>query len=148
MAKKDRLSAIIDLIGRFEIDTQEELTDKLNGEGFDVSQATVSRDINELNLIKTEGITKKTKYAKPVIFTTEIPENIKNMIKQMLVSVDFSNNLVVVKTRSGMANAMAAAIDGMHFKHVLGTLAGDDTLLIIVKNANDAVIVVKAIKNL
>lgn len=148
MEKNARQNAIIKLIENNEIDTQDQLTELLNREGFNVSQATVSRDIKKLDLIKVDGIGKKFKYAKPIVYVTEIPDGLKNMIKHMLVSVESANNLVVVKTHSGTANAMAAAIDGMHFKNVLGTIAGDDTILVIVKSSSDAAAVVNAVKKI
>lgn len=147
MTKKQRLSLILNLIDEFEISTQEELTEKLNQNGANVSQATVSRDINELALLKTEGTRKKIKYAKPVTAFKDIPQNFIDLIKQVTVSFTSANNLVVLKTLSGNANSVAMIIDKLHLPEIIGTIAGDDTLLIITKNNSDAERVVKSIKS-
>ena len=147
MKKKDRLAAIISLIEKYEISTQEELTDKLNGLGFNVSQATVSRDIEELDLIKTEGNVKKSVYRQAKINDSTIPQNIKDLFKQITVSIVSANNLIVVKTLNGNGGSAGMAVDRMHIPQILGTIAGDDTLLIVAKNNADAEIVVKILRS-
>ncbi len=148
MTKNDRHSKICELIKEFEISTQEELTFKLNELGCDVSQATVSRDIKDLGLIKAQGVSKKIKYVKYDIKNQQMSDKIINLFKQIMLSVDFANNLIVIKTLSGNGGSAGMAIDQMHFPEVLGTVAGDDTLLIITKTNSDAETIVKTLRNL
>ncbi len=148
MSKKERLNKIVEIINDFEIDTQEELTAKLNEYGFNVSQATVSRDINELDLTKGAGREKKFKYVKSNIYNVNIPKKIIDLYKHVTVSISFANNLIVIKTLSGNAGSAGMAIDEMHFPQVLGTIAGDDVLLIIAKSNSDAEIIVKTLRKL
>ena len=147
MSKKERLLAINNLINEFEIDTQEELTEKLNSLGFNVSQATVSRDINELNLIKVEGVNKKFKY-KAVDDNLNLSKKIVDLFKQITLSIACANNLIVIKTLAGNASSAGMAFDEMQFPQVLGTVAGDDTLLVIAKTNSDAEIIMKKLRML
>ncbi len=147
MTKKERLQIILNIIKEYEVATQEELTEILNKKGLDVSQATISRDIKELNLIKAEGKTIKSKYVK--IDTVEsISPKIIELFKHVTVSIVSVNNLIVIKTLSGNAGTAGMAIDGMHFPQVVGSIAGDDTLLVITKNEADAQIIVKSLRML
>ena len=147
MTKKERLNAICTIICENEISTQEELTEKLNEMGFNVSQATVSRDINELDLIKVEGVDKKSVYRKAGKMNVDIPQKIKDLFKQITVSIVAANNLIVVKTLNGNGSSAGMAIDQMHIPQILGTIAGDDTLLIVAKNNSDAEVVVKVLRS-
>ena len=140
MTKKDRQKVVLDLINEFEIDTQEELTAKLNERGIEVTQATISRDINELNLIKIAGKAKKYKYAQIYI--------IVSLFREIVVSITCVNNLIVVKTLSGNAQAAGMVIDKMNIPQVLGSIAGDDTLLIVTKSNTDADIMIKKLKEM
>jgi transcriptional regulator of arginine metabolism len=148
MTKKQRLSIIKELIEREEIGTQEELTERLNALGYDVSQSTISRDINELNLVKTQGENKKSKYAFVDCGVKTASAQVISLLKQIIVSVDYANNLVVIKTPGGNAGTAGMAVDQMHFPQVIGTVAGDDTLLVVAKSNADAEIIVKTLKNL
>ncbi len=148
MIKKSRREAIIDLITKNDISTQDELTEKLVAMGFEVSQATISRDIKELNLIKVEGTNKKYKYAKIDVSKHELSPQLINLFKQITTSIDCANNLIVLKTISGNASAAGMAIDQMKFSQIIGTVAGDDTLLIITKTSSDAEIVLKVLRTL
>jgi len=148
MGKKERLSAILNLIDEFEIDTQEELTEKLIERGFNVSQATVSRDISELKLVKHAGREKKYKYVVIKKDFTSVSSKILNLYKSVVLSVCSANNLIVIKTLSGNASTAGMAIDEMRFSQVLGTIAGDDTLLVITKNSFDAELIVKSLRSL
>ncbi len=148
MIKKDRHNDIVKLIKEFEISTQEELTDKLNELGYNVSQATVSRDINELNLIKTEGSEKKARYIKPSMDKTKVDEKILSLFKHVTLSITAANNLIIIKTLSGNGSSVGMAIDKMDFPEILGTVAGDDTLLIITKSNKDADAVVESLRTL
>lgn len=146
MAKKQRLNDIINLITKYEVSTQEELTQMLIDLGYNVSQSTVSRDINDLNLIKVEGTEKKFKYAKPEIKSDDSSPQMINLLKQIVTSIECANNLIVIKTLSGHAGSAGMAVDGMHFSQILGTVAGDDTLLIVAKTNSDAEFLVKTLK--
>lgn len=148
MTKKERLSLILNLIEEKEIGTQEELTAELNGRGLNVSQATVSRDINDLALVKVEGITKKVRYSAPAKATSEISQSFIDIFRHATESVVAANNLIVIKTMAGNANSVAMVIDKLHIKEVLGTVAGDDTLLIVAKNNADAEKIVKILKKI
>ncbi len=148
MTKKQRLSIIENLITENEVSTQEELTELLIESGYDVSQSTISRDINELNLIKVEGIQKKFKYAKAETSSEKLTPQIINLFKQVTLSLVCANNLIVIKTLAGNASAAGMAIDEMHLSQVLGTIAGDDTLLVVAKNNTDAEIIIKSLRAL
>lgn len=148
MSKKERLKKITELIETFEIDTQEDLTARLNDAGFVVSQATVSRDMCELNIIKGAGKQKKFKYVKAPTANSAISDKILSIYRQVTLSVSSANNLVVVKTLTGNANTVGMVIDSLHLPQVLGTIAGDDTLLIVAKSNSDAEIVVKSLRNI
>ena len=147
MTKKERLNAICAIINENEVSTQEELTEKLNEIGFNVSQATVSRDINELDLIKVEGANKKSVYRKAGKINADIPQRIKDLFKQITVSIVSANNLIVVKTLNGNGSSAGMAIDQMHIPQILGTIAGDDTLLIVAKSNSDADVIVKTLRS-
>ena len=148
MIKNARHQAIIELINTLDVSTQEELTEKLNAQGFVVSQATISRDIKDLNLVKVEGANKKTKYVKIDLVQNKLTPQRISLFKQITLSIESANNLIVLKTISGNASAAGMAVDEINFPQVLGTVAGDDTLLIITKTASDAEIVVKGLKSL
>ena len=148
MIKKSRRDAIIDLITNYDISTQDELTEKLISLGFEVSQATISRDIKELNLVKVEGTNKKYKYAKIDVTEHQLSPQLIGLFKQITTSIECANNLIVLKTISGNASAAGMAIDQMKFSQIIGTVAGDDTLLIITKTSSDAEIVLKVLRTL
>lgn len=148
MTKNDRLKLIKQIILDFEISTQEELTSKLIEMGHKVSQATVSRDINDLNLIKVNGKTKKLIYALPKIEGNNVSPKIIELFRQVTVSIVVANNLIVVKTLTGNAGTAGMAIDHMGIDNILGTIAGDDTLLIIAKTEKDAKIIEKGLNKL
>lgn len=147
MTKKERLQTILEVIKEYEIATQEELTEILNKRGLEVSQATISRDIKELNLIKAEGKKIKSKYVKITAIESVSPK-IVELFKHVTVSIVNVNNLIVIKTLAGNAGTAGMAIDGMHFPQVVGSIAGDDTLLVITKNESDAQIIVKSLRML
>ena len=147
MTKKERLRIILEVIEENEIGNQEELTDFLNKKGYAVSQATISRDIKELNLIKADGKNIKSKYVKFSAGENVAPKIIE-LFKHVTVSISTVNNLIIIKTLSGNAGTAGMAIDGMHFPQVMGSIAGDDTLLVITKNESDAQIIVKSLRML
>ena len=126
-----RQSKIIEIIESNFVATQEELVEKLKENGFDVTQATVSRDIKELRLVKVMDDNGEQKYG--IMSDKESPSSDKHMriFLHCYISSDYANNIVVVKTLSGMAQAAAAAIDAQNWTHLLGTIAGDDTFMMI-----------------
>ena len=148
MTKKERLNKILELIENHEIDTQEELTEKLVEAGFNVSQATVSRDIKELNLIKSNGTSRKFKYVKNTDVSSGVSPKIIHLFKQVTLSIIPAGNLIVIKTLSGNAGTAGMAIDEMKISQCIGTVAGDDTLLIVTRNNTDAETIVKRLRTL
>lgn len=148
MTKKQRLEKILSLIEEEEFSTQEELTDKLNELGYNVSQATVSRDINELNLKKDAGKSRKVKYVKQLKVQPQVSDKIIDLYKNIALSVTSANNLVIIRTLIGNGNSAGVAIDAMHFPQILGTVAGDDTLLIVTKTEKDAESLVKTLREI
>ena len=135
--KTKRQRKIIELITNYDIETQEELAAKLVENGFNVTQATISRDIRELNLTKIATKGGKQKYA--VQSSSDIVSNSKYMrvLNDGIITMDTSGNILVVKTVSGMAMAVAAALDAMQIKEILGCIAGDDTIMCVVKHAEE-----------
>ncbi len=143
-----RLDKIKALIVEEEISTQEELTEKLISSGFEVSQATVSRDIKKLKLVKTQGVKRKIKYVLRENGSGNIPSKIINLFKQITQSICSANNLIIVKTLAGNGNSAGMVIDQMIFPEILGTVSGDDTVLIITKTEKDANYVVDCLRSL
>ena len=138
MTRNARQRRIIELIRENEIDTQEELVSLLQQSQFNVTQATVSRDIKDLGLIKTQSVEGKYKYTLVENVRRQTMGKFGNMFREAVVSMTVANNLLVVKTVSGTANTAAAFIDSMGFDNVLGTIAGDDTILIICRTEDNA----------
>ncbi|MCC8103473.1 MAG: arginine repressor [Clostridiales bacterium] len=143
--KIGRHAKIIDLIGKYEIETQEELADYLKAEGFQVTQATVSRDIRELKLTKIALADGRQKYALMQPQNAEAAERYLRVLKDGFVSMEMAQNILVVKTVSGMAMAVAAAIDAMHWAEVAGCIAGDDTIMCANRSTDDTLIVMEKI---
>ena len=135
--KTKRQRKIIELITNYDIETQEELAAKLVENGFNVTQATISRDIRELNLTKIATKGGKQKYV--VQSSSDIVSNSKYMrvLNDGIITMDTAGNILVVKTVSGMAMAVAAALDAMQIKEILGCIAGDDTIMCVVKHAEE-----------
>lgn len=146
MKKINRLEAIKKIISENEIDKQEELTEKLVELGYNISQATVSRDIKKLGLIKKEGVIKKLRYAEHKVFNGEESEKLISLFKQVSVSITNANNLIIIKTLSGNAGTVGMVIDQMNIEEVLGTVAGDDTLLLITKTNFEAETLVNTLR--
>lgn len=146
--KSKRHAKIIELIGTKQIETQEELADILNQEGYRVTQATVSRDIKELKLSKVTGEDGRQRYAFMDTSRTVYSDKHARILKEALVSMDLAGNILVIKTLVGMANAVAAALDAFQFEEIVGTLAGDDTIMCATKTPDDALIVMNKIRKL
>lgn len=144
--KVKRQSKILEIIRDNEIDTQEALAEKLNEAGFNVTQATVSRDIRELRLTKVSVGAGRQKYAAISNDEGEIGERLKRVFKDGVTSIDFAQNIIVIKTLTGMAMAVAAALDAMENTEIIGTIAGDDTIFSVVKNESKAVKLIERLR--
>ena len=137
--KLERQAAILEIISDQEIKTQEELSAQLQKRGFQTTQATISRDIKELRLMKIASPSGGYQYSTPdQNRSSTYMTRLKTIFQQSVVKLDRAQNLVVLKTLVGMANAAAAAIDAMEMKDIVGTLAGDDTILIILRSNEEA----------
>ena len=134
--KSERQKKIIEIICSNEIDTQEELVEILKNTGYDVTQATISRDIRALGLIKVAGETKRQKYAIPDKIDPTSDGKYITLLRDAVKSFDYAENIIVIKTVSGMAMAVAAALDNLQIDTIVGCVAGDDTLLCVVRNKN------------
>ena len=146
--KKSRHQRIKELVEQFEIETQEELADRLRGDGYTVTQATVSRDIRELKLSKIPMGNGRQKYT--ILMQSEhyLSDKYIRVLKDGFVSMDMAQNILVVKTVSGMAMAVAAAIDAMKLKEIVGSIAGDDTIMMAVRTVEDTQQVMEKIQNM
>lgn len=137
--KNNRQKQILSLISEYEITTQEELIEKLRETGYNVTQATVSRDIKQLKLIKIQSDSDTYRYAESGAETgPAINAKYVNILAETVTGVDYAGHLVVVKTYNGMAMAAGAAFDGMRWNGILGTIAGDDTVFIAVRSESFA----------
>lgn len=148
MSKVKRQQKLLDVIKQYEIETQEELISVLRSAGFNVTQATVSRDINELQLIKIAGITKKYRYAQVTHGKNIDNAKFLTLFKAAVVSIEAAQNIVVIKTLISNANPVAATVDSLNYPEIVGSVAGDDALLIVTHDAAEAETVVTKLKSL
>lgn len=146
--KKNRQEKIIELIDRFEVETQEQLADLLRNDGYDVTQATVSRDIRALQLTKVTAPSGIQHYVLPERVGNRIQEKYIRVLQNSFISMDNAQNLLVLKTFSGMAMAAAAALDALHLPGVIGCIAGDDTIMVAVKTEEDTLHLMQEIRTL
>ena len=135
--KVNRHAKIIELIGKYQVETQEELAAYLTQEGFKVTQATVSRDIRDLKLTKIPAEDGKQRYTVHPKTGTTMNDKYIRVLKDGFSSMDMAQNILVIKTVSGMAMAVATAIDSLQFSEVVGTIAGDDTIMCAVRTVDD-----------
>jgi len=135
--KSDRHAKIVELINKYHIDTQEELADRLNAEGFKVTQATVSRDIRDLKLTKIPAESGKQKYALLQTGHEGMSEKYIRVLRDGYISMDMAQNILVIKTVSGMAMAVAAALDAMKWHEIVGCVAGDDTVMCAIRSTEE-----------
>ena len=145
--KNLRHSKIISLIRKYDIETQEELLDKIKKEGLNVTQATISRDIRDLKLTKAASSKGEHRY----VFkqsSESFYEKYIRILKEGLLSVEQAQNLVVIKTVAGMAMAVAAAVDALELGEVIGCIAGDDTIMCATKGNEEALSLIDKIKEL
>ena len=132
--KAERQEKILEIIRNENIETQESLAERLKINGFAVTQATVSRDIKELGLIKIPGMNNMFHYAYPQeINARRMDERLKKYFKEVVVSLNISENLIVIKTQPGGAQGVAAAVDQTGWQEIIGTVGGDDTILVVIK---------------
>ena len=143
MLRSARHAKILDLISQKEIETQEELCAELNRLNYVVTQATISRDIRDLHLFKVAGMEKKYRYAYINDGESEISPKMKSLFRECVLSVKSAQNLVVVKTLIGNGGNAGAVVDKLSYEEIIGSVAGDDTLLIICTNTDAAEIVVE-----
>ena len=141
--KTERQNKILDLIVKKEIGTQEELLDELNHAGYHVTQATVSRDIREMNLTKVALSDGKLRYVAYRKTEEDLSEKYHRIFRDAFLSMDTAMNILVIRTVSGMAMAVAAALDDMEFPEVVGSIAGDDTVMCAVRSVEDTVTVMR-----
>lgn len=145
--KTKRHSKIVELINSYDIETQEELAQRLEEDGFAVTQATVSRDIRDLKLSKVVTANGKQKYSL-MPKQDGISEKYVRILGEAFVSMDMAQNILVVKTVSGMAMAAAAALDSMQMSEIVGCIAGDDTIMAAIRSVEDTVVVMERIRKL
>ncbi|MDD3204426.1 MAG: arginine repressor [Lachnospiraceae bacterium] len=146
--KQKRQNRIVELIEKHDIDTQDELTSRLRQDGFSVTQATVSRDIRELNLSKVPSGKGKQKYVVLKTDDSHMNDKYTRVLRDGLLSMDMAQNILVIRTVSGMAMAVAAALDAMKYPEIVGCIAGDDTIMAAVRSVEDTVTVMNKIKTL
>lgn len=143
--KKIRHQQIVDIIRSHDVETQEELAGYLKEAGFCVTQATVSRDIRELKLSKMPAENGKQKYVVLKNDDNSLEDKFIRVLKDGFVSVDMAQNILVIKTVSGMAMAVAAAVDALQFQEVVGCIAGDDTIMVAVRTIEDTRVLMEKI---
>lgn len=146
--KTKRQAKILELIRRNDIETQEDLSDRLEQEGFQVTQATVSRDIRELKLTKVALSNGRQKYTAIMEQDENLSEKYTRVFKDGFVSMDMAQNILVIKTVSGMAMAVAAALDAMHLHEIVGCIAGDDTIMCAIRSVEDTVEIMGRLRQL
>ena len=146
MNKRLRQKMILEIIESIETETQEDLAQELQKKGILVTQATLSRDIRELNLIKTAGKYKKHKYAAGRSENEHADKKFLNVFLNCVTDIESAQNIVVVKTLNGNGNSAGIVVDNMNMTEIVGSVAGDDTLLIVTKSNEDAERVTKKLK--
>ncbi len=145
MLKSARHAKILELITQKEIETQEELCAELIKQNYVVAQATISRDIKDLNLLKVSGIEKKYRYAHIRESVAEISPKMKSLFADCVISIQAAQNIVVVKTLTGNGNNAGTVIDKLNYPEIIGSVAGDDTLFAVCETSEKALLVVEKI---
>ena len=146
--KVNRHAKIIELINKYRVETQEELAEYLNREGFKVTQATVSRDIRDLKLTKVPSDDGRQCYYVHQSPESGMSEKYIRVLKDGYVSMDMAQNILVIKTVSGMASAVCAALDAMKWNEIVGSIAGDDTIMCAIRSVDDTIIVMDKIRKI
>ncbi|GEL06899.1 transcriptional regulator AhrC/ArgR [Salisediminibacterium halotolerans] len=143
MTKGQRHIKIRDIIGNQEVETQDELVEQLQNAGYNVTQATVSRDIKELHLVKVPMMDGRYKYSLPSDQRFNPLQKLKRTLVDCFISIDYTKNMIVMKTLPGNANAVGALIDNLEWEEVMGNICGDDTILVILRSDEDAEIITR-----
>ncbi|WP_455714101.1 arginine repressor [Anaerosporobacter sp.] len=146
--KIKRQTKIIELITKNDVETQEELAELLNTAGYNVTQATISRDIRELKLTKVSSEKGKQKYIVLQKQEAGLSEKFVRVLRDGFVSMDRAQNIMVIKTVSGMAMAVAAALDALHINGIVGCIAGDDTIMCAIRTVEDTIEVMEKVNKL
>ena len=146
MYRNARQHKILELIASKEIDTQEELCDELHKLNFNVTQATISRDIKELNLYKVAGTTKKYKYACLESGHNTVQNKMQTLFRECVVSINYANNIIIIKTMRGNGGTTCVFIDSLQLKEIIGTIAGLDNVLIVVDSNENTPLIVNKLK--
>ena len=146
--KRQRHEVVVDLINKYDIETQEELAAYLKEEGFEVTQATVSRDIRELKLSKIATGNGKQKYIILKNDDSHLGDEYIRVLRDGFVSMNMAQNILVIKTVQGMAMAVAAALDAMKFPEIVGCIAGDDTIMAAIKSTDETKVVIDKINEI
>ena len=148
MHRNARQATILDIISKKDIETQEELCAELNKLNFNVTQATISRDIKDLKLYKVAGTTKKYKYAYIEGEGDVVTNKMRNLFRECVQSINYANNIIVVKTMRGNGSTAGAFIDSLQFSEIIGSVAGDDTVLIITRSEAASLRIVETLKEI
>ncbi len=146
MHRNARQATILDIISKKDIETQEELCAELNKLNFNVTQATISRDIKDLKLYKVAGTTKKYKYAYIENEGDAVTNKMRNLFRECVQSINSANNIIIIKTMRGNGSTAGAFVDSLQFPEIIGSVAGDDTVLIVVDSTEDTSLVVERLK--
>lgn len=146
--KSTRQNAILEIIRDKDVETQEELADELRSRDFKVTQATVSRDIRELRLLKVLAPTGNYKYAAADKPENGLSERFQRIFSESVLSMSHAYNQVIIKTLSGSANVAAEMLDGLRWPEIIGTLAGDNTILMIVRSVEEVDVVLRRIDDM
>ena len=146
--KKNRHDKIIEIINNHVVETQEQLASLLSEAGYEVTQATVSRDIRQMKLTKQVTEDGRQKYVYTTADSDVMQDKYVSVLKAGYLSMDTAQNLIVVRTVSGMAMALATAIDALDFPQVLGCIAGDDTIMVALKNNEEATLVMNEMQKM
>lgn len=145
--KIERHKKILELINEYDVETQEELADLLNKAGYNVTQATVSRDIRQMKLFK-QNIKGKLKYVVLNADITDMNDKFIRILKDGFISMAMAQNILVIKTVPGMAMAVAASLDAMNWNEVVGSIAGDDTVMCAIASVDETLLVMNKLRKL
>ena len=138
MHRNSRQAAILEIIAEKDVETQEDLCEELLKKNFNVTQATVSRDIKDLKLYKVAGTTKKYKYAFIENEGDAVNNKMRNLFRECVLSINYAQNLIIIKTLRGNGSTAGTFIDSLQLKEVVGTVAGDDTVLVVIDTSENA----------
>ncbi len=136
--KTKRQLKIVEFVKNKSVETQEDLLNMLRAEGFVVTQATISRDIKELRLVKTLGTDGKYRYSVAAQENQDVPSRFLSIFNEAVISIENAMNIVCLHCHTGMAQAVCASMDSMHFQSVVGTIAGDDTIFVLCRDIDNA----------